>query len=192
MAFIDSTSAIIDCVLTRKGKELLAKNDGSFKIAKYALSDDEINYQLYNVTNDDDSQILSLPILEPSSNEKSMMKYKLVTIGKGTTFIAIVVVVPDNITLSTSIQDLMIGSVTVSTLYGNDSSYNVYSRDATIAIPTADTIKTETDREGIKNALLTVKAVSTTSGSTIFDIVGNDTGSRTTLLVNISSRLQPA
>ena len=32
--------AIIDCILTTKGRELLAKNDGSFKITKFALGDD--------------------------------------------------------------------------------------------------------------------------------------------------------
>ena len=71
MAFLDSTTAVIDAILTRKGRELLAKNDGSFQITKFAFGDDEINYQLYDATKatDQDSDILNLPVLEPVSNE---------------------------------------------------------------------------------------------------------------------------
>ena len=46
MAFLDSSTAVIDAILTRKGRELLARNDGSFQITKFAFGDDEINYQL--------------------------------------------------------------------------------------------------------------------------------------------------
>ena len=70
MAFLDSTTAVIDAILTRKGRELLAKNDGSFQITKFAFGDDEINYQLYDATKatNQDADILSLPVLEPISN----------------------------------------------------------------------------------------------------------------------------
>ena len=37
MSFLDSSTAVLDCILTRKGRELLAKNDGSFKITKFAF-----------------------------------------------------------------------------------------------------------------------------------------------------------
>ena len=56
MAFLDSSTAVIDAILTRKGRELLARNDGSFQITKFAFGDDEINYQLYDDTK---SKILS-------------------------------------------------------------------------------------------------------------------------------------
>ena len=44
MAFLDSSTAVIDAILTRKGRELLARNDGSFQITKFAFGDDEIYY----------------------------------------------------------------------------------------------------------------------------------------------------
>ena len=37
MAFLDSSTAVIDAILTRKGRELLARNDGSFQITKFAF-----------------------------------------------------------------------------------------------------------------------------------------------------------
>ena len=53
MAFLDNSGDIIlDAVLTDTGRMRLAKGDGSFKITKFALGDDEINYQLYrNINN---------------------------------------------------------------------------------------------------------------------------------------------
>ena len=49
MAFLDNSGDIIlDAVLTDTGRFRLAKGDGSFKIVKFALADDEINYGLYD------------------------------------------------------------------------------------------------------------------------------------------------
>ena len=88
MSFLDNSGDIIlDAVLTDAGRERLAKGDGSFKIVKFALGDDEINYELYN--KDDsrgtpfyDLQILQTPILEAFTNNTSTMKSKLITITR--------------------------------------------------------------------------------------------------------------
>ena len=43
MAFLDNSGdTIIDVVLTDEGRQRLAKGDGSFNVAKFALGDDEI------------------------------------------------------------------------------------------------------------------------------------------------------
>ena len=90
MAFLDSSTAVIDAILTRKGRELLARNDGSFQITKFAFGDDEINYQLYDATKatDQDADILNLPVLEPISNENVALLYRLITLPSGTLKIA--------------------------------------------------------------------------------------------------------
>ena len=46
MGFLDNTSTTVDAILTKKGRELLAKGDGQFKITRFRLSDDEIDYSL--------------------------------------------------------------------------------------------------------------------------------------------------
>lgn len=48
MGFIDgSTNAVIlDAVLTDKGRQLLAEGAGTFNIVKFALADDEVNYDI--------------------------------------------------------------------------------------------------------------------------------------------------
>ncbi len=51
MGFQDNSGDIIfDVVLTDEGRRQLAKGDGSFKISKFKLGDDEINYELFDTT----------------------------------------------------------------------------------------------------------------------------------------------
>jgi hypothetical protein len=75
--------------LTKKGRELLARGDGSFKITQFALSDDEIDYTLYNPNHPLGSAyygqaIENLPLLEAFPDETQIMKYKLTTLPRGT------------------------------------------------------------------------------------------------------------
>jgi len=86
MAFLDNSGDIIlDAVLTDAGRVRLARGDGSFKITKFSLGDDEINYTLYNnllESGQKDLQIMQTPILEAFTNNTSMMKSKLITIPR--------------------------------------------------------------------------------------------------------------
>lgn len=88
MAFLDNSGDIIlDAVLTDTGRMRLAKGDGSFRVAKFALGDDEINYSLYNKNNVSgtayfDLEILQTPVLEAFSNNVSSMKSKLITVSR--------------------------------------------------------------------------------------------------------------
>ena len=88
MAFLDNSGDIIlDAVLTDTGRMRLAKGDGSFKIAKFALGDDEINYELYDKNHTSgsayyDIEIIQSPVLEAFTNNTSMLKSKLVTISR--------------------------------------------------------------------------------------------------------------
>ena len=89
MAYLDNQYVTIDAVLTKKGRELLARNDGSFQITQFALADDEIDYTLYNPNHPSGSAffgeaIEAMPLLEAFVDETQMMKYKLVTLPRGT------------------------------------------------------------------------------------------------------------
>lgn len=87
MAFLDNSGDIIlDAVLTDLGRKTLSKGDGSFRITKFALGDEEINYSLYNVNQPSgsayyDLEILQTPVLESFTNNASSMKTKLVTMS---------------------------------------------------------------------------------------------------------------
>jgi hypothetical protein len=89
MAYLNNQYVTIDAVLTKKGRELLARNDGSFQITQFALADDEIDYTLYNPNHPSGSAffgeaIEAMPLLEAFTDETQMMKYKLVTLPRGT------------------------------------------------------------------------------------------------------------
>jgi len=88
MAFLDNSGDIIlDAVLTDTGRKRLARGDGSFNVAKFALGDDEINYGLYDKNHASgsayyDINILQTPVLEAFTNNTSTMKSKLITISR--------------------------------------------------------------------------------------------------------------
>ena len=89
MGYLNNQVVTIDAILTKKGRELLAKGDGTFKITQFALSDDEIDYTLYNPTHPSGSAyygeaIDNMPLLEAFPDEQQIMKYKLVTLPRGT------------------------------------------------------------------------------------------------------------
>ena len=89
MGYLNNTAVTVDAILTAKGRELLARGDGSFRITQFALSDDEIDYTLYNPTQPSGSAfygeaIDNMPLLEAFPDENQIMKYKLVTLPRGT------------------------------------------------------------------------------------------------------------
>lgn len=89
MGFLDNTTITVDAILTKKGRELLARGDGSFRPTQFALADDEMNYALYNPDHPSGSAyygeaLEALPLLEAFADESQTMKYKLVTLPRGT------------------------------------------------------------------------------------------------------------
>lgn len=102
MAYLDNTEITIDAILTKKGRQKLAQGQ-SLNITKFALGDDEIDYGLYEPAHPRgsafyDSAIVNTPILEANSDETQILRYKLVTLPKGTTKIPIVTFGVDSIT----------------------------------------------------------------------------------------------
>jgi hypothetical protein len=89
MGYLNNTVVTVDAILTDVGRQLLAQNDGQFRITQYALADDEIDYTLYNPTNPSGSAyygeaIVNMPLLEAFPQATQTMKYKLVTLPRGT------------------------------------------------------------------------------------------------------------
>jgi hypothetical protein len=89
MGYLDNSIVTVDAILTKKGRELLARGDGSFKITQFALGDDEIDYTLYNPLHPSGSALYgeaieNMPLLEAFPDETQIMKYKLTTLPRGT------------------------------------------------------------------------------------------------------------
>ena len=85
MGYLNNSVVTVDAILTTKGRELLARGDGSFRITQFALSDDEIDYTLYNPTHPSGSAFYgqaleNMPLLEAFPETTQNLKYKLVTL----------------------------------------------------------------------------------------------------------------
>ena len=111
MGYLNNSSIIVDAILTKKGRELLARQDGSFKITQFALGDDEIDYTLFNENHPNGSQysgeaIENMEIIEAFPDDNNIMISKLVTLPRGTTKMPV-------ITANVSKIQLSLGSNTV-------------------------------------------------------------------------------
>ena len=89
MGYLNNTVVTVDAILTKKGRELLARGDGSFRITQFSLADDEIDYTMYNPNHPSGSAyygqaIDNMPLLEAFPQETQIMKYKLATLPRGT------------------------------------------------------------------------------------------------------------
>lgn len=89
MAYLDNSSITVDAILTKKGRELLARGRDEFKITQYAFADDEVDYRLWNPDHPLGTayygiSIENTPITEASPDETQVMKYKLITLPRAT------------------------------------------------------------------------------------------------------------
>ena len=105
MGYLDNSTITVDAILTKKGRELLARGRNEFQISQFALADDEIDYDLYNTehplgTAFYGAAIENMPVVEALPDETQMMKYKLVTLPKGTARIPVVRVAQTTIELN--------------------------------------------------------------------------------------------
>jgi hypothetical protein len=104
MGYLNNTVITVDAILTKKGREALARNDGSFRITQFALSDDEIDYTLYNPNHPSGSAyygeaIEGMPLIEAFPDDQQIMKYKLATLPRGTAKLPVLNLGYDAITL---------------------------------------------------------------------------------------------
>ena len=102
MGFLNNTTVTVDAILTKKGRELLAQGTEAFNITKFALADDEVNYNLFDVTHPNGSDfygkvIENMPLLEAIPDENHVMRYKLVTLPKSTQVMPIIGISPESV-----------------------------------------------------------------------------------------------
>ena len=215
MGYLNNTTVTVDAILTKKGRELLARNDGSFRITQFSLADDEIDYTLYNPNHPSGSAfygeaIENMPILEAFPDETQTMKYKLLTLPRGTAKLPVLELGYTTITLKQG-SSLSITPQTLNYL-GTDSTFEASGYTATIGdsrtlsnfegvgvnttnaaqLNATATIGTNVSRTVIGTTInLTATTVNTLFGtantlSTILTVTGRDSGARLTVPLNIT------
>ena len=216
MAILNPTVVTVDAILTTKGRELLARNDGSFQITQFSLADDEIDYTLYNPNQPSGSAfygeaIEAMPIIQAFPNDTQIMRYKLVTLPRGTSRLPVISLGYNTITLKQG-ASLTITPQTLNYL-GATSTFEANGYIATISdirllsafqgtgITTTtvgdQNLNTTTGAVLSKSVLgtsftLTGTTVNTLFGSslqtlsTTITVIGRDSGARITIPINIA------
>jgi len=124
MGYLNNSTITVDAILTKKGRELLARGKDEFKITQFALADDEIDYDLWNPAHPLGSDyygiiIENMPLVEASADESNVMRYKLVTLPKKTARIPVIQVGQSSITLTSPGQASVISPTTTNFTSGN-------------------------------------------------------------------------
>ena len=104
MGYLDNSSITVDAILTKKGRELLAKGRDYFVISQFALADDEVDYELWNPAHPSGTDyygiiIENMPIVEAVTDENYSLRYKLLTLPKNTIRIPVIQTNPSTVTL---------------------------------------------------------------------------------------------
>mgnify|MGYP001382906436 CR=1 FL=1 len=86
MGFLDhsTNNILIDAVLTDFGRQLLAENQGAFKIAFFSLGDDEVDYSIirkFGRTVGKEKISKNTPIYEAQTLASTAMKHRLITLS---------------------------------------------------------------------------------------------------------------
>ena len=135
MGYLNSTAITVDAILTKKGRELIAKGQG-FNITQFAVADDEVDYSLWNVahplgSNFYGSAIEALPVTEAVPDETQAMRYKLVTLPRGTKTIPLITMNVTNIILTFGQNGISITPSTTNGLNGTGFGYTAILFDST-------------------------------------------------------------
>lgn len=139
MGYLNNNTITVEAILTKKGRELLARGSG-FEITQYAVSDDEIDYGLWTPTHPLGTAyygaiIENMPLVEAVPDETQVMRYKLVTLPRGTNQIPIISVGFDSITLTAGTSNaLPIRPTTSQGLNGAGFGYTAILFDSTAAV----------------------------------------------------------
>jgi len=156
MGFLNNTSVTVDAILTKKGRELLARGQDEFRITKFALSDDEIDYSLWDTAHPNGSNyygavIENMPLLEAFVDENQVMRYKLVSLPKNTAKLPILEIPSPTLVFN---GPGITQTITPNTRNGsdNESGYSFILHDAIIANLTPVVVRnsTNTKRRRIK------------------------------------------
>tara|TARA_R110000796_G_scaffold16603_7_gene51760 strand:+ start:2274 stop:2945 length:672 start_codon:yes stop_codon:yes gene_type:complete len=136
MGYLNNQVITVDAILTKKGRQLLAQNDGSFRITQFALADDEIDYTQYNPNNTSGSAfygeaIQNMPLLEAFPDESQIMKYKVATLPRGTAVLPVLDLGFPSISLKQG-ASIAITPQTLNYL-GNSTAFETSGYTATIA-----------------------------------------------------------
>jgi hypothetical protein len=208
MGYLNNSTITVDAILTKKGRELLARGRDEFQITQFALADDEIDYDLWNPAHPLGSDyygviIENMPLVEATADESNSMRYKLVTLPKRTARIPVIAVAQSSITLTSPSQGFIITPTTTNFTNGNATlGYTAILSDSDVAMlqvitPVSRGVSPTVPRFiGDAEAAQTISATGfsfnivakqqlVSDVSATITIIGNETGGRATVNLTV-------
>jgi hypothetical protein len=208
MAFLnaDSNTIILDAIITKRGREILAEGEGKFEIVKCAFSDDGIDYNLWNPNSQDGSNyygqaIENMPIQEANPNQEVTLAYKLVTLPANSTYTTYLATVQPSITLDSN-NAVIISPSTLPVDLDATAGYKATIMDSTyatltvkdpventktIATPTGNSEMNVNARSIVGKSFYITRRNTTINRTTTIEIEGNGSGAKTTINLTINA-----
>jgi hypothetical protein len=207
MAYLNNNILTVNAVLTKKGREILAKT-GGINITAFALADDEIDYTQFNPNHPlgsayYDIAIRNTPIMEPITDESQSMKYKLVTLNDGITSVPTISVAQSVITVDRDYTGEILISPSTNPTYNVTLGYtsilanknvgtlivtetnSLNSTSATVPTFSGD-LTSQTSQVVIGNKFRFVpNAGLSKTTTTNITIIGNESGGNTSITVTV-------
>lgn len=208
MAYLDNNSITVNAVLTKKGREILAKT-GGLNITSFALADDEIDYSQYNPNHPlgsayYDIAIRNTPIMEPITDETQVMKYKLLTLNEGVSSVPTITVAQSVINVERDYSGEIIISPSTNPSYNVQLGYTAIIANKNVGtlvvtetneinsssstIPTfAGDLASQTSQSVVGNKFRFIpnSALNKTSTTNI-TIIGNESGGNVSITVTVT------
>lgn len=194
--------------LTKRGQELLALGGEFFNIVQFAVSDDQVDYRLWNPNHTQGSDfygevIDNMPMLEAIKDESLVMRYKLATLPRNSKRIPIIDIGQTSYTLQAAGQSVEISPKTINLPGANDAfGYTAILTDSRVALlqvaqggqisavtPTTpvwqgDAQKQTVTRVGTKFTII-AKAQTLADATAQIIIIGNQTGNSVTATITV-------
>lgn len=206
MGYLNNETITVHAVLTRKGRELLASENG-LNITSFALADDEIDYTLYDPNHPEgsqyyDSALRSIPVFEPLTDETQCLKYKLVTLPPGTEYIPTIKLGQQNIIVDKTYNGVINITPTTEPVYNTSLGYTAVLSNRNVgtltgtgldvgASQTASIFLGDTSSEmattevGFSFTFKPNKSITTDQRATL-TIIGNESGGSTSIPVIVT------
>lgn len=206
MSYLNNSTVVVDAVLTKKGREILA-SQGGLNITSYALADDEIDYRLYQPDHPQgsafyDLAIKNIPVMESFTDETQVLKYKLVSLAAGVSSIPVISLGQSSINVSSDFRGEVIlvpatnpvfnTTLGYTAILGNKNVGTIIGEQletaATATIPSFIGDVTSTTAQvalGIRFRFIPNSSLSTTT-TTRLTVIGNESGGSISIPVTVT------
>ena len=177
-------------------------------ITSFALSDDEIDYRLYQPNHPQgsafyDIAIKNTPVLEPFTDETQVLKFKLVTLPSGVTSIPVISLGQSSIVVTSDYKGQVVIVPSTNPVYNTTLGYTAILSDKTVGnivgqqlqatgatIPTfIGDVSSTTAQVSLGLTFLFVPNASLTQTTTTqLTIIGNESGGSVSIPVTVQVR----